>query len=85
MKTKGPLSTVLTDRLLIAGLVLLAVGTGPLVIWILIDPTANPVGPGILTFLTFWPAVLLTLVGLVRGCVRAAWGVSEGPEAKRRP
>lgn len=85
MRTKGLVSTVLTDRLLIAGVVLLAVGTGPLLVVILFDPAANPVGPGLLAFLTFWPAVMLTLVGLVRGSVLAARGVSEGPEAKRRP
>jgi len=55
------------------GLVLLCVGTGPLLIVILAaqlgltrDPNPNPVGFGILALFTFWPSVLLIVVGIVR-------------------
>ena len=55
------------------GLALLGVGTGPLLIVILAaqlgltrDPNPNPVGFGILAVFTFWPSVLLIVVGIVR-------------------
>ena len=55
------------------GLLLLGVGTGPLLIVILAaqlgltrDPNPNPVGFGILALFTFWPSVLLIVVGIVR-------------------
>lgn len=48
------------------GVALLVVGTGPLLAIILAaslgltaDPDPNPIGPGLLTFFTFWPAVAL--------------------------
>ena len=55
------------------GLALLIVGSGPLLfiavaaalgLWP--DPNPNPIGPGLLFFFTFWPAVLCILVGVVR-------------------
>ena len=56
------------------GLVLLVLGTGPLLAIIIIaarlgltdDPNPNPVVFGILAFLTFWPSVALILSGLAR-------------------
>ena len=55
------------------GVGLLIVGAGPLVFIIIAaavglwpDPNPNPVGPGLLFFLTFWPAVLCILVGVIR-------------------
>jgi hypothetical protein len=55
------------------GLGLLIIGTGPLVGIILAaqvglwpDPNPNPIGPGLLAFLTFWPAVICLLVGFVK-------------------
>jgi hypothetical protein len=49
------------------------VGSGPLVFVILAaalglwpDPNPNPIGPGLLFFFTFWPAVLSILVGVIR-------------------
>lgn len=52
---------------------MLIVGTGPLLFIILAaaiglwpDPNPNPIGPGLLFFLTFWPAVLCILVGVIR-------------------
>jgi hypothetical protein len=56
-----------------AGVGLLVVGSGPLVLIIVAaavglwpDPNPNPVGPGLLCFLTFWPAVICVVVGVVR-------------------
>ena len=53
-----------------AGVGLLVVGSGPLVFIILAatvglwpDPDPNPIGPGLLFFFTFWPAVVCLAVG----------------------
>ena len=53
------------------GAVLFAVGCGPLLAVIALaelglskDPNPNPVGFGILAFLSFWPSVILMTVGL---------------------
>ena len=55
------------------GLGLLIVGTAPLVFIIVAaavglwpDPNPNPIGPGLLFFFTFWPAVLCIVVGVIR-------------------
>jgi hypothetical protein len=63
------------------GLGLLLVGTGPLVGIILAaqlglwpDPNPNPIGPGLLAFFTFWPAVICLLVGVVK-----VWTTPRGP------
>ncbi len=50
------------------GLVLLCVGTGPLLIVILaaqLGLTRDP-NPNLLALFTFWPSVLLIVVGIVR-------------------
>ena len=56
-----------------AGIGLLIVGIGPLVFIIVAaaiglwpDPNPNPIGPGLLFFFTFWPAVLCVVVGVFR-------------------
>lgn len=58
------------SRALWAGLLILVIGTGPLVVTMLLasagltaDPNPNPVGFGILAFLTFWPGLILTVIG----------------------
>jgi len=55
------------------GVLLLLVGSGPLLTVILLaslgltkDPKLNPVGFGIIAFLTFWPSVILIVVGAVQ-------------------
>jgi hypothetical protein len=55
------------------GLGLLAVGTAPLLLFLVADeiglisdPNPNPVGLGLLFFVTFWPAIGLIAFGLVR-------------------
>jgi len=51
--------TALRSRWLWIGVVLLVVGTGPLLVAVLYawsqgDPNPNPVGPGICAMFTFW-------------------------------
>ena len=55
------------------GLGLLILGSGPLGVIVLAaklglwpDPNPNPIGPGLLFVFTFWPAVLLLAVGVIR-------------------
>ena len=52
---------------------LLVVGSAPLLFIIIAaaiglwpDPNPNPIGPGLLFFFTFWPAVLCIVVGVIR-------------------
>jgi hypothetical protein len=61
------------SRVFWIGLVLLCGGTGPLLVVILMaelgltsDPNPNPVGFGILALFTFWPSVILIVIGVVR-------------------
>jgi hypothetical protein len=61
------------SRVFWTGLVLLVLGSGPLLTVILLawlgltkDPNPNPVGLGIIAFLTFWPSVILLIVGAAR-------------------
>ena len=55
------------------GLGLLIVGAAPLLLIIVAaavglwpDPNPNPIGPGLLFFVTFWPAVICIFIGVVR-------------------
>lgn len=55
------------------GFATIAFGSGPLVVTLLAaraglssDPNPNPVGFGILAFLTFWPGVVLFVIGLAQ-------------------
>lgn len=61
------------NRLCRIGAVLLAVGSGPLFgiivaaklgLWP--DPNPNPIGPGLLAFLTFWPSLALIALGVLQ-------------------
>ena len=63
----------LRSRLVQVGLGMLILGSGPLFFIIAAaglglwpDPNPNPIGPGILAFLTFWPGVICLVVGIVR-------------------
>jgi hypothetical protein len=53
------------SRLFWAGLVLLAIGVSPLFAVILLsrDPNPNPIGFGLLAFVTFWPAIIMIVIG----------------------
>jgi len=62
-----------TSRLLWIGLALFVLGSGPLLITILLatlgltrDADHNRVGFGILAFFTFWPSVILIVIGIAR-------------------
>ena len=60
---------ILKNWVLYLGLLILVLGSGPLFLVILlarfgIIEESNAVGPGILAFFTFWPGVVLVLVGL---------------------
>ena len=68
------LKAVLGSKVLWAGVGLLVLGTGPLLLTIYFDPTSNPIGVGMLTFFTFWPSLLLIAAGLIHGVVRALRG-----------
>lgn len=55
------------------GFAVLVLGSAPLIgiivlakIGIWPDPDPNPIGPGLLTFVTFWPGVLLMVIGARR-------------------
>ena len=55
------------------GLGLLVVGAAPLLFIVIAaasglwpDPNPNPIGPGLLFFFTFWPAVTCIVIGVVR-------------------
>jgi hypothetical protein len=63
----------LKSRLVRVGLGLFVFGCGPLLciigaaaVGLWPDPNPNPIGPGLLAFLTFWPSVICLLVGVVR-------------------
>ncbi|HXX08922.1 MAG TPA: hypothetical protein VEJ43_12745 [Pseudolabrys sp.] len=65
------------SRLFWIGIALLVLGTGPLLaigaaasLGLLNDTNPNPIGPGLLTFFTFWPAVILIVWGLVASLLR---------------
>ena len=71
------------------GVWLLVLGTGPLLAIIVAaqlgltrDSNPNPIGPGLLAFLTFWPSVVLITIGLVRKNRRAPPG-AEPPHLDR--
>ena len=53
------------------GVLLLVIGTSPLLIVILTDTLGiiddpNPVGFGIMFFITFWPAIILIIIGIIK-------------------
>jgi hypothetical protein len=56
---------VRVSKLFWAGLALFVIGSMPLLAVMLFsgDPDPNPIGFGMLAFLTFWPAVIMIVVG----------------------
>ena len=65
------------SRVFWIGLILFILGSGPLLTVILLawlgvtkDPNPKPVGFGMLAFLTFWPSVILVIVGVVQSYTR---------------
>jgi len=74
------------NRLFWIGLALLIVGTGPLLaiiaaaeLGLLSDPNPNPIGPGLLAGITFWPALVLIVWGLVASLIRHRKAMRPGP------
>lgn len=67
---------LLRSKVFLAGAWLLAIGTAPLLLYILYELLSgakggNPVGLGLLFFVSFWPAVILMLIGAVSAARRA--------------
>lgn len=67
----------LSDKLFKIGAAVVILGSAPLLFILLMakiglwpDPNPNPVGPGILVFVTFWPGVLLMAAGIFRSAIR---------------
>ncbi|MCI0586194.1 MAG: hypothetical protein L0323_05075 [Planctomycetes bacterium] len=61
------------NRLFKIGIWLFVLGCGPLLAILLLasiglwpDPNPNPIGPGLLAFFTFWPAVICTGIGALQ-------------------
>jgi hypothetical protein len=80
----------LKSKLVIAGLILFAAGSGPLLVTILLaafgmtkDPNPNPVGFGLLAAFTFWPSLLLLGMGIWR-TLGSTPVVSEAPAGEAR-
>jgi hypothetical protein len=67
------MATSFRNRWLKIGLALVIFGWGPLIGILLLaelglwpDPNPNPIGPGLLFFVTFWPALLCLVFGGVK-------------------
>ena len=67
------MKSYLANRWIRTGLVIAGIGWTPLLaicalanagLWH--DPNPNPVGPGLLYFFTFWPAIICVIVGIVK-------------------
>jgi hypothetical protein len=61
------------SRLFVWGMGLLVLGSGPLLAIIAAasmgltkDPNPNPIGPGLLAALTFWPSIIMIVVGAIK-------------------
>jgi hypothetical protein len=72
-ETKANRTQFFDSWLIRIGVILLVVGTGPLIGIILAarlgltdDPNPNPIGPGIMAGLSFLPSVVMILVGIVQ-------------------
>ncbi len=79
VRPQSAMSQYLKSTWVRVGLVLLVVGATPLLFIITAaalglwpDPNPNPVGPGILFGLTFWPAIICIVVGVIRVRARRA-------------
>jgi hypothetical protein len=67
--------TIFGSAIFWLGLVVVVLGSGPLAVAAAYatmhgDLSPNPVGLGILAFFTFWPGILLILIGLGVGIAR---------------
>ena len=71
------LGRLLRSNLIRWGLWVLAVGVGPLLLILAAaklgltrDPNPNPVGPGLLAALSFWPGVIMVAAGVFKELFR---------------
>jgi hypothetical protein len=62
-----------SNRLFKVGAIIALVGWSPLLLIIALagiglwpDPNPNPIGPGLLFFLSFWPAVVCLAIGAIQ-------------------
>lgn len=60
------------SKLFKIGFWMFVIGSGPLLLIILLatlglwpDPNPNPIGPGLMAFLTFWPSIILMIIGAI--------------------
>lgn len=67
------MTSYLDSRWIRFGIALLTLGAAPLVLIIVAaavglwpDPNPNPIGPGLLFFFTFWPAITCIAIGIAR-------------------
>ena len=67
------MKTFVANRWSKIGLALVVFGWGPLVLIIVLasiglwpDPNPNPIGPGLLFFVTFWPAIACFAVACIQ-------------------
>lgn len=71
----------LSDKIFRIGAAVVILGSAPLLSIIFLwkiglwpDPNPNPIGPGLLFFVTFWPGVILMVVGILRSLMRRSHG-----------
>lgn len=68
--------TIFGSRALGIGIALLVIGTGPLLANVAYlelwqgDRNPNPIGTGMLAMVTFWPSIILIVIGIM-GVVRS--------------
>ena len=64
-----PKEFLMRRLILYIGVAILVFGAGPLLIIVLLskigigDPNPNPVGPGMLAMISFWPGIFMTCLG----------------------
>jgi hypothetical protein len=64
--------TIFGSRVLWTGIALLLIGTGPLLANVAYlelwqgDRNPNPIGTGMLAMVTFWPSIILIVIGTMR-------------------
>lgn len=61
---------IFSSKIFKAGLLLLVIGSSPLLLYVLYEfvtgaTGGNPIGLGLLLFVTFWPSVIMMIIGIV--------------------
>lgn len=84
------MSAYLANTWIRIGLALVIFGWGPLLAIIVLagiglwpDPNPNPIGPGLLFFVTAWPAIICLVIGVIR--VRRDTAANPSGRASRAP